>query len=433
MTRKSGRHTKSHIYSAVEVDFHCDEAKKFLTKSSKVDPENWGTPGFMTKEMYTSFVTLREYFRKRDADYRSAVMCFGEEEEETYALCRWLRARKFDVEETLVLIDDGIAERKEAVKHDFYTDPNAAIGAPFSSYIELYPQLYHGHAKNGCPLFISKPGLINIHAVDCITTLNGLIKLHWHVMHHDFRKRLLEQKASMGRSFTKFACFCILDLDGLSTSSITRKVMEIIKCQSRIDNVCYVETLSKMLIINAPVSFSMTWKVIKTFVDARTQNKIEIYSNQKKATARILELCEAKYVPSDYGGTAKNSHDILLDQTCASDIIRQEMKLVHLRSYETFPVKINAGERLEVVVYTKATGGTKVTILNKKKSTIAQETVIHTSTHSAGTDDFEHQYPTQVELTSNAVGPDHINIRFDSLTSRLHSDYYLLSLRFFKH
>ena len=377
-------------------------------------------------------MTLRSEFRNRDESFRNTVMCFGEEEGETYALCRWLRARKFNLDDTFLLIDEAKEERKEALKHDFYPDADAALGSPVSTYIELYPQFYHGHAKNGCPLYISKPGLINYNAMECVATLEGLVKFHWNVMHHDFRKRLVEMKEKFGSKFTKFSCVCVLDLEGLSASSMNRHVMEIIKVQSRIDNLCYVETLSKMCIVNAPVFFSAIWKIIKGFLDVRTQNKIEIFSSKKKANARLLELVDAKYLPGDYGGTASQSHDILVRQNSGgSGVIEQQVKLIHLRSHETVgPVNVTAGQRLEVIVYTKSTGGADFTISETSKGKLSSLSLIHESNYNVGTDAFDAEKPSFKELTSsNSFGPGSYQIRADSKTSRLHTDYYLLTIR----
>jgi CRAL/TRIO domain len=43
-----------------------------------------------------------------------------------------------------------------------------------------------------------------------------------------------------------------------------------------LDNVCYPETLGKMLVINAPYLAVQTWSIIKRFFDPRTLEKIEV-------------------------------------------------------------------------------------------------------------------------------------------------------------
>lgn len=359
-------------------------------------------------------------------------MCFGEEEGDTYALCRWLRARKFNIGDTLTLIDEAMKEREEALKADFYPDPDAALGAPVSTYIELYPQFYNGHAKNGAPLYISKPGVININSMECVTTLEGILNYHWNVMHHDFGNRLKERKSQMGDKFTKFACFCVLDLSGMTASSINRSVMNIIKVQSKIDNTCYVETLSRMVLVNAPVFFSASWKIIKGFLDKRTQNKIEIFSSKTKATARLLELVDAEYLPKDYGGSADESHEIYMRQNSGgSGVLRQDVKLMTLRSHDSIgPITLGANERVELSVFTKSVIGAKLTVTNDLKAVIASDEIIHKSQLKSGTEEFEKEWPTKIQMnTSNIVGPATFKIRADSKGSRMYSSCYLFSIR----
>ena len=77
---------------------------------------------------------------------------------------------------------------------NFYPNPIEALYVDASLYFDQYPQLYSGVAKNGAPLFISKPGILNVDGVECLTTLDGILKFHWYVMMHDFAQRLRAQK-----------------------------------------------------------------------------------------------------------------------------------------------------------------------------------------------------------------------------------------------
>jgi hypothetical protein len=35
---------------------------------------------------------------------------------------------------------------------------------------------------------------LNVDAMECITTLDGIVKYHWYMMHHDFNMRLKKMK-----------------------------------------------------------------------------------------------------------------------------------------------------------------------------------------------------------------------------------------------
>lgn len=166
------------------------------------DPMLWGVPGHLTKVETDVFFQFRDEVNKRDGDFRSTVYCFGEEEGEVWALCRWLRARKYVLIDVLTMVEEACETRKTPKSKDFYPNPVDALGVDASLFFSQYPQLYSGFAKNGAPLFISKPGILNVDGMECITTLEGIIDFHWHIMHHDFARRLRKQKA-VDPNFTK--------------------------------------------------------------------------------------------------------------------------------------------------------------------------------------------------------------------------------------
>ena len=92
------------------------------------------------------------------------------------------------------MVEEATECRANAKKDNFYPDPKAALGVDTQIYISNYPQLYHGNAKNGSPVFISKPGRLSINAVECITTFPGILRYHWYAMMHDFADRLRQRK-----------------------------------------------------------------------------------------------------------------------------------------------------------------------------------------------------------------------------------------------
>lgn len=106
--------------------------------------------------------------------------------------------------------------------------------------------------------------------------------------------------------------------------------MSIIKEQSFIDSLCFPETMAKMVIVNAPRFFSLSWSIIKGWLDARTANKVEVISNKKASEKRLLELVDAQHLPCDYGGKGPNTH-ALLDSTCPGTMKRLFHEVLYLR------------------------------------------------------------------------------------------------------
>ena len=256
-------------------------------------------------------VKFQNEVEKRGGDFKETVYSFSIEEGEPHALTRWLRARKYVYDDVIEMVEGATKERNEPSKHDFYPDPEAALGVDPNVFISQYPQLYSGFSKSGCPVFYSKPGVLNIDGIECITTLDGILKFHWHIMQHDYRKRLLQFKAE-NPQFTNFQCVSVLDLNKLTLSMLSTRSLDIIKKQSFIDSLCYPETMNKMIIVNVPRLFNMTWTLIKGWLDERTTNKVELFSSTSAAEKRLKELIDLDQLPSDYGGKAESTDETMV-------------------------------------------------------------------------------------------------------------------------
>lgn len=128
----------------------------------------------------------------------------------------------------------------------------------------------------------------------------------------------------------RFECFCVLDLDKLTASQLSRRALAIIKDQAAIDSVCFPETMSKMLIVNAPTFFAATWRLIKGWLDPRTSSKIEVISSRSATEKRLLEFIDADKLPSDYGGTAPETSAIL-NEASTGPFDRLETKMLYVR------------------------------------------------------------------------------------------------------
>lgn len=157
----------------------------------------------MTPDEADIYFKFKDEVDKRGGDFKDTVFSFGEEEGEVYALCRYLRARKFVYDDVIKMVEEATEVRKDAKAKNFYPDPLEALGCDASLFYAQYPQLYCGYAKTGVPVFISKPGVLNVDGMEAITTLDGIIKFHWFIMMHDFAMRLRSQKAKDPDNFKR--------------------------------------------------------------------------------------------------------------------------------------------------------------------------------------------------------------------------------------
>lgn len=390
------------------------------------DPTLWGRPGHLTSTEADTYFKFKEEVNSRGGDFKDTVFCFGPEEGEVYALCRWLRARKFVYDDVIKMIEEATEVRKDAKSHEFYPNPVDALGCEASLFYAQYPQLYTGQAKNGVPLFISKPGILNVDGMEVITTLDGILKFHWYIMMHDFANRLRTQKAKDPQNFKRFECLCVLDLANLTMSQLSRKTLAIIKEQSSIDSVAFPETMNKMIILNAPSFFSATWRLIKGWIDPRTAAKVEVISSKTEGEKRLLELVEAEHLPSDYGGKGTDTDQILANSSEGAED-RLETKVLYLRGHGSETIEVPDGMSVQVTIITRSPSGAVFSVTNADtKEVLAKDKeVIHK--------DEAMTIPTRLVLHEDKIkGPMKLKVKADSKASRFTTHNFLIAFSFFK-
>jgi len=406
-------------------------------KNKKDKAMEWGRPGHLVQQELDVYVAFQKEVESRGGEFKNTIYSFSEVEGAAFALTRWLRARKYNLADTVTMVEEATEERAKPRAVDYYPDPAVALGVDVSTFISQYPQLYTGFSKSGCPVFYSKPGVLNIDGVECITTLDGILKYHWHVMQHDYKERLLQFKKE-NPSFSRFECVSVLDLSGLAVSALNSRTMDIIKKQAFIDSLCFPETMNKMLVVNAPRFFSASWSIIKGFVDARTAGKIEVLSSSSAAEKKLKEIIDLDQLPKDYGGTAESTNVLLLreagKEAANGGRSRLVAEVMYVRSSLSYKFVLFPDEEADVWVHTRAKGGAnfKLTDADTKTPLLPLKKVIHT-----GNSD-DNSTPTKVHLSpsriSGATGSDKITVKVkaEGLTTRMTSESYLLVANIYK-
>mmetsp|Transcript_12290 Transcript_12290/g.26170 ORF Transcript_12290/g.26170 Transcript_12290/m.26170 type:complete len:450 (+) Transcript_12290:193-1542(+) len=388
--------------------------RKLGGKKPPADPMDWGMPGHLTQEEVAVFMKFRDEVEKRGGEFKKTVYSFGDIEGEAYCLTRWLRARKYKYDDVIAMIEEATEVCADARNHDFYPDPVLALGCDPSVFMAQYPQLYHGQAKNGCPVFISKPGVLNVDGIECITTLDGILKFHWHVMMHDYKNRLLKHKESHPE-FSNFQCVCVIDLAHLSSSQLSQRALSIVKTQTAIDSVCFPETMNRTLVINAPRFFSLTWNIIKGWIDPRTAGKIELISSRKNWEARLRELVDVDQLPSDYGGKGMATTETLAKEA-PEGVLKQHHELVHVRQSGHATVDIPNGGSMNVTVFTRSTTAVTISVVDDNNKSKVYSPGVSVK-HTGGTG--ENDKPTSVVITKERVkGPLKARIKIESKGGR---------------
>mmetsp|Transcript_21874 Transcript_21874/g.52047 ORF Transcript_21874/g.52047 Transcript_21874/m.52047 type:complete len:425 (+) Transcript_21874:295-1569(+) len=384
-----------------------------LEAKKKEDPTLWGRPGYLTEDQADAFFKFKEVVESRGGDFKDTVYTFGIEEGEVYALTRWLRARKFVFDDVMKMVEEASKVMAEPKANNFYIDPSEALGCPQAVYDAQYPQVYSGFAKNGSPVFFSKVGVVNITAVECISTIPDIVKYHWYVQIHDFGKRLRAKKKE-DPNFTRFECLSILDCNNLTMAQLTSYVMRLIKEQTVVDSLCFPETMNKMFIINSPRFFSATWSIIKGWLDPRTANKINVMSGRKTWEKELLEYIDADQLPADYGGTGPLSDDTMEKEGFTGTLKRLHTEVLYVRSSGSATFNVQPGEEVEITVYTRSLTGAKFLVSDANSNQVFVKDVALKHDNN----DIE-KPPSNVCLTKTRIkGPASVKMKAETMGSR---------------
>jgi len=197
------------------------------------------------------------------------------------------------------------------------------------------------------------------------------------------------------------------------------------KHQSKIDSLCFPETLNKMIVINAPSFFPTIWNLIKRWVDPRTTDKIEIYSSRSKWEKRLKELVHDDQLLSDYGGTGPSFDEVSLSRNEDEMVIREEMELIRIKSSSVKRIVLNHEERLDLITYKKAAVGADILVSREEKS---QNIIAIAEVQSASLSESLQETKSHAKhiVARNIKGPGIIHIKVQPIERNTSSHDYLL-------
>jgi hypothetical protein len=126
------------------------------------------------------------------------------------------------------------------------------------------------------------------------------------------------------------------------------------------------KTLHCMLVLNAPRFFTMSWGIIRKFIDARTAQRIQVFSSGEKGLKALHLMVDKSQIPVDYGGSNKSIKKSFTEESADPALLRQEIELVHARknhkvtTHQTW--ELVKGECMTIQVYTRSVSAAAVTV-----------------------------------------------------------------------
>jgi len=98
----------------------------------------------------------------------------------------------------------------------------------------------------------------------------------------------------------------VLDIDKINRSYLAGDAFTFLKRALQAANQHYPERSFAVCIVNAPVVFSMIWRMVKGMVHPNTQKKVRILS-KREVLEGLKDLIDISQIPEYYGGEAKCS------------------------------------------------------------------------------------------------------------------------------
>ena len=201
-------------------------------------------------------------------------------------LLRFLRARKFDLEKTMLMFKKFLQWRIDMKVEEI----------------------------NGRPVYIELYDKTDVNGLFKVTTDEKMIK--YYIKQYERQiKYIFPACSAVVQKPVEQSC-TILDANGIGILSLVGPIKGFVKLASDIGQDYYPEMLGKMTILNVGFLFRAIWSMVKSFIDAKTQAKISLLKSNYKD--ELLKLIDEDKLPSFFGG--KCTCDNFLYGCLGSDI-----------------------------------------------------------------------------------------------------------------
>ena len=340
---------------------HLVDSTNLLLKELKmVGVREKGFPGELTEIELEAVKLFRSELERRDPIYNEIVHALSSVEMEAYALCRFLRARKFDVEKVFGLLDEAKEYFIKAKEHDFYPDLEQALGVSRSIFLSQYPAVFYGNAKNGCPVLYLRLGLIRPEGVKCLITLDKADRFFWNDVLVTWTDIIKAGRRTNPQSI-RTESVLVYDMKGVSRSLLNNDTFDMIKTGNYI-MASFPETLHCLMVINVPGWFGMAWSVIKKLIDPRTASKIEILTNTEAGLQRLNEMIDKSQIPLEYNGTGSSLAEAAASGGESLVVLNQLMNLTKKQPEINHDFDLKDDKEVTLTVYTRCKEGAIVTV-----------------------------------------------------------------------
>jgi len=354
-----------------------------------------GYPGGLTETELETCLKFREELKRQDcAATKEMVMAMHPYEMEAFALCRFLRARDFNMEKVFKMMEEKNQSHNWRTVHekdpDLFRDFNVRTvpefnGCPLPVLLSLIPMIHSGIGKNGAIVLYFRAGKVNCPGIECVVgDLTNALPFVWNRLYHGCRDALareikrLEDDPARNKTTTVLAeKIMVVDLEGDSSLFTSGMSFYGVAPQA---GACFPETVNRTYVLNAPFSFSLVWKVIKQALDPRTVQKVGFFSTVDKAKTDFFQHLHSSELLSEYGGTGRSFEDVLAQRQRELShkpgvVVRYVVELVRITGGWGQPppgfefAVSNDDETVDsIVVYSRSDNSCELSVVDTKQS-----------------------------------------------------------------
>lgn len=209
-------------------------------------------------------------------------------------LARYLRHNSWAVDPAIKQMREYLAWRKNNNIDKILDNPRFNN---FALIRTIVPYAYHGHDKEGRPIYIERTGLIATAALadPKITPVEDFI--HSHIYGVELlQKQMYEHSLKTGKRVNGICT--ILDMEGLGFHH--RQCLTILKQCLDFDKKYYPEYLGRLYIINSPWVTPYIYQAVQVFLDEVTKSRIQMVAGDPAAF--LTQFIDAEHLPKVYGG-----------------------------------------------------------------------------------------------------------------------------------
>jgi hypothetical protein len=220
---------------------------------------------------------------------------------------RFLRARNGNILRTQEMLIRWYEWRHNLLDplppYNLRLSPNIILSSPISMdqhpSKDLLPITHEGYSKYGHPIYWEKTGYIQSIFSNVKKVFTNIELLQYHIMSNEVTEGRLKY-ISQQRNEIINKMIVVFDMSHVQIS-LDMDSIWYIKQILQVDQNYYPERLYRLYIINSPWYFPALYGIFKPFIDQRTREKINIFSNDYLST--MLEVIDESEIPIEYGGT----------------------------------------------------------------------------------------------------------------------------------